>query len=81
MRFQTGFADGSAIVHLTHTTLVADALCGAGVAFTGTPDLGILCEDCDRLAAAAGGDRSEWLVVSAHVTALPLPRAERLRAA
>ena len=56
MRIETGFADGSAIVHLTHTALVADALCGEAVAFSGLPDLAVICDECSRLAGAAAVD-------------------------
>ena len=60
MRIEAGFAVGS-VVHLTHTRLVGDALCGAEVTHLGFPDLAVICEECDQLAVAAGGDRAEWL--------------------
>ena len=44
MRIETGFDDGSAIVHLT-TALVADALCGEAVVFSGLPDLAVICDE------------------------------------
>lgn len=55
MAFQPGYLGEERIVHLTTTTLVAEALCGTTVDADGEPDLALLCEECDRLAAAAAG--------------------------
>jgi hypothetical protein len=69
MRIEAGFGVGS-VVHLTHTTLVGDALCGAEVASLGFPDLAVICGECDQLAVEAGGDRAEWLKLDAVVVQL-----------
>jgi hypothetical protein len=56
--FSVGHASGSRIVHLTHTSLVADALCGEiGIDRLGEPDLAIVCEECAAAAASAAGAR------------------------
>jgi hypothetical protein len=69
MRIETGFGVGS-VAHLTHTTLVGDALCGAEVINLGLPDLAVICEECDQLAVEAGGDRAEWLKLDVVVEQL-----------
>jgi hypothetical protein len=72
MRFEPGFCAGSAVVHLTHTTLVSDALCGCEpVAFDGEPELAVICDECDRIASELGGDRAAWMRVAAVTVALP----------
>jgi hypothetical protein len=72
--FATGHSSSSRIVHLTETTLVSDALCGeTGIDRLGEPDLATICDACDALATAAGGDPATWRRV--EVVVLPLRRA------
>lgn len=61
MLLEPGFADGATIVHLTHTTLVAEALCGEKVVWHGEPDGALICPDCDELARFAETDHAAWL--------------------
>jgi hypothetical protein len=63
MRVETGFRDGSAVVHLTETTLCHEPLCGQEelVAYLGEPDSAVMCEECDRRARALGLDPQAWL--------------------
>ena len=51
MRLCPGHVDGDRTVHLTHTTLVHEALCGAVVDCDGEPAGGTLCLDCLEHAA------------------------------
>ena len=54
---EIGFVEGSAIVHLTRTSLVSHALCGEdSIAFHGEPDLAVMCEECDWLGRELHGD-------------------------
>jgi hypothetical protein len=72
--FATGYVSGSRTVHLTETTLVNDALCGeTGIDMLGEPELGVICDECEAAAIAAGGDPANWRRVD--VVALPLRRA------
>ena len=75
MAFQPGYLGEERIVHLTITTLVAEALCGTTVDADGEPDLPLLCEECDRLATAAAGPSN----VTWRRLAEPVP-AHRTRA-
>lgn len=69
MRLEPGHRDGHPVVHLTHTTLFAEALCGEGaIDFLGTPDLAVLCEECDRIGREAGEDRVQWAYVARSLT-------------
>jgi hypothetical protein len=62
MRLEPGYVDGAPVVHLTHTTLLTEALCGGAVLdCAGEPDLAVMCDECDRIGRGAGADRSEWL--------------------
>ncbi len=62
VRLEAGFENDSAVVHLTRTTLVADALCGhEPIGFHGEPDLAVICEDCDRIGRELGGDPAGWM--------------------
>ena len=65
--FHVAHAEGSSVVHLTHTTLVIEAMCGASVSLDGHPELAVLCEDCDLLAREAGGDQQAWVRVETVV--------------
>jgi hypothetical protein len=60
MQFEPGHSEGSRTVHFTHTTLVAEALCGEEVGFHGEPDLAVICVDCFELATPHGIDVA-WL--------------------
>jgi hypothetical protein len=72
--FALGHATGSRTVHLTETSLVNDAICGeTGIDRLGEPDLATICDACDALATAAGGDPATWRRV--ELVALPLRRA------
>ncbi len=53
--FAAGHVTGSRIAHLTHTILVADALCGEiGIDRLGEPDLAVVCEECESVAVSVG---------------------------
>jgi hypothetical protein len=60
---EPGYAEGTRGVHLTHTTLVVEALCGEPVVLHGEPDLGLIlmCDECLELARARGADPSVWV--------------------
>jgi hypothetical protein len=74
MRLVPGYVDGSAIVHLTHTTLSDEALCGEAVVdVDGEPDLAIVCEECDRIGREVGQDQDEWARVSRTLTLVDIP--------
>jgi hypothetical protein len=75
MRLEAGFAQGSSVVHLTHTTLSLDALCGHDepIGFHGEPDLAVICEDCDRIGRELAGDPAGWMRIT--TTQLPALRA------
>ena len=46
MLLEPGYAEGTRVVHLTHTTLVVEALCGEQAELHGEPDLAVLCDEC-----------------------------------
>ena len=74
MRLVPGYVDGSVIVHLTHTTLSDEALCGEAVVdVDGEPDLAIVCEECDRIGREAGRDQDEWARLSRTLTLVDIP--------
>ena len=54
MLLEPAHAEGTRVVHLTHTTLVVEALCGEVVDLHGEPDLAILCDACLEHAGALG---------------------------
>jgi hypothetical protein len=56
-------------VHLTHTTLVCEALCGEEepVVWDGEPDAAVICSACDELARALGLDPAAWMRVEAEL--------------
>ncbi len=72
MQLQPGHSDGSRTVHLTHTTLVVEGLCGETVGFHGEPDLAVVCVDCLEVAASFGIDVRAWSEESLVVVHLPL---------
>jgi hypothetical protein len=51
-----GHLKGTRVVHLTHTTLVLEGLCGDAVDLHGEPDLAVICLECLELARAVGAD-------------------------
>jgi hypothetical protein len=61
MLLQPAHLAGTRIVHVTHTTLVVEALCGEAVDLHGEPDLPVICGDCLELARAARADISLWI--------------------
>ena len=74
MRLVPGYVDGFAIVHLTHTTLSDEALCGEAVVdVEGEPDLATVCEECDRIGRKVGQDQDEWARVSRTLTLVDIP--------
>jgi hypothetical protein len=72
MQLAAGHHEGSPTLHLTHTTLFAEALCGARVSLQGEPEHALICEHCLAEADAAGADVSLWLERVEVVVALPL---------
>ena len=54
MLLEPAHAEGTRVVHLTHTTLVVEALCGEPADLHGEPDLAVLCDDCLEHARALG---------------------------
>jgi hypothetical protein len=70
--FEPGYAEGTRVVHLTHTTLVVEALCGTSVELHGEPDLGVICDECLELARAQGADPSGWVTKVEVKMRLPL---------
>lgn len=52
MRLTPGYVDGAWTVHLTHTSLVHEALCGAVVDCDGEPDGARICLECAERARA-----------------------------
>jgi hypothetical protein len=61
MNLQPAHADGTRVVHLTHTTLVVEALCGELTDVHGEPDLAVLCDECLEHARLMGVDVEIWL--------------------
>jgi hypothetical protein len=66
---EAGYTEGSAVVHLTHTSLVSHALCGEeSIGFQGEPELAVICDDCDRIGRELGHDPEAWMQVAVAVT-------------
>ena len=63
MLLGSGYVNGARVVHLTHTTLLVEGLCGEAVGFDGSPDLGVICEECLEAALAAGADVSTFVLL------------------
>jgi hypothetical protein len=72
MQLAAAHDEGSSTLHLTHTTLFAEALCGERVGLHGEPELALICEHCLAEADVAGADVSLWLERVEVVVALPL---------
>jgi hypothetical protein len=72
MQLHPGHSQGSRTVHLTHTTLVVEGLCGESVGFHGEPDLAVVCVDCLEVAASFGIDVSFRSDESRVVVHLPV---------
>lgn len=72
MLLVTAHTDGLAIVHLTHTTLVHEGICGESVTHHGEPDVATICEACLALALALGEDVSLWYRVTDEPIELPI---------
>ena len=61
MLLASAHAEGMRVVHVTHTTLVLEALCGEQVAFHDEPELSVVCDECLELARALGADLETWV--------------------
>lgn len=61
MLLQPGYLDDAHVVHLTHTSIVHEALCGVTVVWHGAPDLSVVCDACLAEALAAHLDAGEWV--------------------
>jgi hypothetical protein len=72
MVLESAHAEGKHVVHLTHTTLVAEALCGEPTGLHGEPDLGVLCEECLDHARVLGVDVEVWVTEIEIELQLPL---------
>ena len=72
MQLQPAHVAETRIVHLTHTTLVIESLCGEQADIHGEPDLPVLCDECFVIALRAGADVSSWLTDIAGEVVLPL---------
>jgi hypothetical protein len=72
MLLEPAHAEGTRVVHLTHTTLVVEALCGEPVALHGEPDLAVLCDECLEHACALGVDIEVWITEVQIDVQLPL---------
>lgn len=70
MLLVTAHSDGLTIVHLTHTTLVHEGICGELVTHHGEPDLATICEDCLAAALSLGKDVSMWYRIAEEPTEL-----------
>jgi hypothetical protein len=72
MLLQPAYAAGTRILHLTHTSLIVESLCGEEVGFHGEPDLAVICDECIAIAVVAGADASSWLPDIVRESVLPL---------
>jgi hypothetical protein len=73
MVLEPAHAEGAHVVHLTHTTLVVEALCGEQADLHGEPDLPLICDECLELARALGVfDVEHWTVEAQVDVQLPL---------
>jgi len=72
MPLEPGYAEGTRVVHLTHTTLVAEALCGEPTELHGELDLAVLCDECLEHARALGVDIEVWVTEVQIDVQLPL---------
>jgi hypothetical protein len=60
MLLRTGHGTTGCTVHLTHTSLVQDALCGEDVSYHGEPDQPVICQSCERIASDLGEQPDAW---------------------
>ena len=72
MLLEPGYAEGTRVVHLTHTTLIVEALCGEPAGLHGEPDLAVLCDECLEHASALGIDIEVWVTEVQIDVQLPL---------
>jgi len=72
MRLQPGHAEDSRTVHLTHTILVVEALCGEEIVFQGEPDIAVICVECLEVAICHGIDVTTWSIEPLGAVKLPL---------
>ena len=60
MRLAACHVSGSRTLHLSHTTLVVESLCGMTVDLDGEPDLPVICDECLEHATELGADVGHW---------------------
>jgi len=65
-------AAGTRVLHLSHTTLIAEALCGTMVDNDGEPDTPVVCDDCLEQSLARGLDLSLWVRIASRPQELRL---------
>lgn len=75
MRLTPGYLDGAWTVHLTHTSLVHEALCGALVDCDGEPDGARICLECAELSLAHETGLSDVPAPADLLPVEPLPLA------
>jgi|KBSMisStaDraftv2_1062788.scaffolds.fasta_scaffold2103217_1 hypothetical protein len=63
---------GTRTLHLSHTTLVVEALCGIEADHHGEPDLAMICDQCLEQALLLGADISLWFDQATNRQLLPL---------
>ncbi len=73
MLLEPAHAEGTRVVHLTHTTLVVEALCGEVADLHGEPDLPVLCEACLEHARHLGVDVGVWVTALEITNSIDVP--------
>lgn len=63
---------GTRTLHLSHTTLVVEALCGIDADHHGEPDLATICDHCLEHVVSLGADVSLWFDQATNTQQLPL---------
>lgn len=61
--FQSGHVEDDHVVHLTHTTLMVEAICGELITHHGAPHEPVACESCLEIVVELGLDVTEWYCV------------------
>ena len=72
MLLEPGHAEGTRVVHLTHTTLLSEGLCGEPAGLHGEPDLPVMCDACLDHARVLGVDIEIWITELQIGVPLPL---------
>ena len=75
MLLQPGHIDGDRVVHLTHTTLMVEAVCGEPITHHGQPHDAVACSACFEIVLELGLDATEWYSARAKLQPVDLPRA------